>query len=306
MEKFKLTSKDGMDVACYAWPVSEPRGSVVIAHGMGEHAQRYDWVARELNAAGYAVYAKDHRGHGDTAHAKLGDMGEDGWNRTLDDIHLLVQDARTRCPGVPLILLGHSMGSMLSQQYVTTFGQSIDALVLSGSPGIKASIGGLILRVLAGREVKRLGPGEHSEKLQERLFGNANKPFDGPQANGYEWLSRDTSEVQKYIDDDGCGFVLSCGSLVDMSHGTSFARSSEALSNIPKHLPVYIFSGDEDPVHGAKKDIYRLIKLWTKHGVQSPKLKWYEGGRHEMFNEVNRNEVVGDLIGWLDSVAHES
>ena len=301
MQKFDLIARDQFQVACYEWLPANPKAIVVIAHGMGEHAQRYDWTARELVEAGYAVFAKDHRGHGDTTHAGPGDMGADGWSATLVDIHELVVEARRRVAAeVPLILFGHSMGAMLSQQYVTAYGQSVDALVLSGSPGIKPRSAGWIMKVLVGIEKWRHGAGAHSEFLQDRLFGNANEPFDSEDATGYEWLSRDAQEVQKYVVDEGCGFVLSCGSLLDMARGSSVARSSQALADIPKELPVYVFSGEDDPVHGEKADIERLITLWRGAGVQNIDLKWYAGGRHEMLNEVNKQEVVRDLIDWLD------
>ena len=301
MQKFELLGRDEFQVACYEWLPDTPKAIVVIAHGMGEHAQRYDWAANELVAADYAVFAKDHRGHGDTTHAGPGDMGADGWSGTLDDIHELVVEARRRMgTELPLILFGHSMGAMLSQQYVTHYGQSIDALVLSGSPGIKPRSAGWIMKGLVSIEKWRHGAGAHSEFLQERLFGNANEPFDSEAATGYEWLSRDPQEVQKYVVDEGCGFVLSCGSLLDMARGSAAARSKRALAEIPKDLPVYIFSGEDDPVHGEKADIERLVGLWREAGVQNIDLQWYEGGRHEMLNETNKQQVVQNLISWLD------
>ena len=141
METYFLSASDGHQVACYRWLIDSPKAVVQIAHGMGEHAKRYDWVAQTLNAAGYSVYANDHRGHGDTAGPELGYMGADGWNRTLADMYELNREIRSQCPGRPFCLLGHSMGSMLSQQYITRYGHSIDVLALSGSPGFKESTG---------------------------------------------------------------------------------------------------------------------------------------------------------------------
>ena len=189
METFSLPASDGVAVACYKWLVDSPKAVVHLAHGMGEHAKRYDWTAQQLNAAGYSVYANDHRGHGATGQACLGYMGPDGWNRVLADAYEINQLIRA-AHSEPLILMGHSMGSMMSQQYITRYGASIDALVLSGSPGFKAKsinpIPGWILRF----EHWRHGPAARSDLMQKLLFGSANKPFDGPDATGSEWLSR--------------------------------------------------------------------------------------------------------------------
>ena len=141
MQSITLSASDGANVACYDWPLESPKAVIQIAHGMGEHAKRYDWVAQQLNNAGFAVRANDHRGHGETAQQSaypLGYMEPDGWNRTVSDAYEINQDLRQTYPGKPLILLGHSMGSMLAQQYITRHGASIDVLVLSGSPGFKA------------------------------------------------------------------------------------------------------------------------------------------------------------------------
>ena len=307
MDQIELTASDGVAIACYQWLLDSPRAVVQIAHGMGEHAQRYDWVAQQLNAAGFAVYANDHRGHGGTAERRSnepvwGYMGPDGWNRTLADMYELNRQARQEQAGLPLILLGHSMGAMLSQQYITRYPASIDALALSGSPGFKTGFATFITRALGHIESKRLGPDQASEVLQNMLFGNANKPFDGPQASGFEWLSRDPEQVRRYVEDDACGFVLTTGSLLDMSYGTRQAQDKRHLAKAGAELPLYVMSGVDDPVHGEQKDIHRMLMAFTDAGLAAPQVQWYAGGRHEMFNETNRDEVVRDLVSWIDKV----
>lgn len=301
MQTFTLNASDGAEVACYTWPVETPKAVVQIAHGMGEHAQRYGAVAEHLNQAGYAVYANDHRGHGVTGQANLGYMGGDGWNRVLADAYEINVEIASQHPGLPRILLGHSMGSMMSQQYITRYGHSIDLLVLSGSPGFKARSAGLLSRSIAKFEKWRLGAGQSSDVMQRLLFGDANKPFAGDGASGFEWLSRDAHEVQKYLQDDACGFVLSTGSLVDLFAGSSTATQPEVLAKIPRDLPIYVFSGIEDPVHGEQKDIQRMLQAFNDQGLSRVTVKWYPGGRHEMFNETNRDEVLTDLVNWLDT-----
>ncbi len=300
MQDITFVASDGHRIAAYGWNVDAPKAIVQIAHGMGEHAKRYASVAIQLNAAGYAVFASDHRGHGGTATAPLGWMGGDGWNRTLADTFEFSLKLRHRHPGKPLVLLGHSMGSMLSQQYITRYGASIDALALSGSPGFKNAFGRIVPKIVARIEAWRLGPDRPSELLQSFLFGNSNKPFEGPGATGFEWLSRDPEEVKKYVDDPLCGFVLTTGSLVDLFAGASAAQSPACIANIPKALAIYCFVGSEDPVHGGKADIDRMLSMWRAAGLTHIEQRWYEGGRHEVFNETNRDEVVRDLVAWLD------
>ncbi|MDA1077016.1 MAG: lysophospholipase [Proteobacteria bacterium] len=300
MNKFYLAASDGCEVTCYEWLIDAPRGVVHIAHGMGEHAQRYVSVAQALNDAGFSVYANDHRGHGETGAGSLGYMGADGWNRLLADAYEINSLIRTRHSGVPVVLLGHSMGSMMAQQYITRYGASIDALVLSGSPGIKAKSFNPIPRWILAFENRRIGPDGSSNLLQKSLFGGANKPFDQPGATGFEWLSRDPVEVQKYVDDELCGFVISTQSLVDLYAGSAAAADANGLAKVPKQLPVYVMSGTEDPVHSEQVDLKRLLERYHEAGLTKIQVRWYEGGRHEMFNETNRDEVTADLVGWLD------
>lgn len=300
MNEFTLKASDGAGVQCYGWPVAAAKATVQIAHGMGEHAKRYDRLAHALNQAGYCVYANDHRGHGVTGAGQLGYMGPDGWNRVIADLFELNMQISSEHPGLPRILLGHSMGAILGQQYATRHGASIDALALSGSGGFRDSPLGFIPKLLARFEAWRLGPDQPSEVLQKQLFGGANKPFDGPQANGFEWLTRDAEEVQKYIDDDACGFVIAAGSLCDMYAGVAAMQDPRGVEAIPKSLPVYVFSGSEDPIHGEQRGLMRMVDAYRRAGIEQVEYKLYPGARHELFNETNRDAVTADLVGWLD------
>ena len=300
MDLLTLEASDGKPVHCYFWGVSNPKAVVQIAHGMGEHARRYDATAQAFNEAGYIVYANDHRGHGATAGGQYGYMGGDGWNRVLADAYELNREIRASHPDTPVVLLGHSMGSMMSQQYITRYGASIDALALSGSPGFKDPMLGRLPSLIARFERWRLGPEAHSDLMQKMLFGGANKKFDGPGASGFEWLSRDGGEVVKYVEDEACGFVLTAGSLCDLFAGSADAQRPENLQNIPKTLPVYVFSGADDPVHSEEKDLMRMVEAYRSAGLTAVDYKVYPGGRHELFNDINANEVVSDLLAWMN------
>lgn len=297
-------ASDDALIARWSWrPQGEARGIIHVAHGMGEHALRYDRLAQRLTDAGYVVYANDHRGHGQTAPpGQHGWLGNDGWNRLLTDLREMIRAERKADPNLPAVLLGHSMGAMATQNYLCRYGRTIDAAVLSGSPGFGAALPGLKNLILARFERWRLGPDSESERLQQALFGNANNRFDGPDANGFEWLSRDTDEVQRYVDDPACGFVLTCGSLVDLFGGARLAASSERVKAIPTALPVLVISGSDDPVHANEQNLQRLLSAYRDQ-LDRVDYQLYPGGRHELFNETNRDAVTDDLIAWLDSYA---
>ncbi len=300
MEPFEFSTSDGALLRCYRWrAVGAPRAAVQIAHGMGEHAARYRRVGDRLAAHGYLVVAADHRGHGETADPeRLGDIGPDGWNRMITDMLEINEHLGKLAPGVPKVLLGHSMGSMLSQQYLYRHGATLDAAILSGSPGLGTAFALWVSHTLARFERWRLGAGANSPLLDRMIFGAANDPFGGP--TGFEWLSRDADEVARYVADPKCGFVLRSGGLCDLFAGSREGRSRQRIDAIPRRLPIYVVSGSEDPVHGKGKGLDRLLSAYRTAGLMDVTEQRYVGGRHEMFNEINREVVVQDLIGWLD------
>lgn len=300
-ESFKFKASDGKDVHCYRWSSgTEPRALVHIAHGMGEHAARYDWTARKLCAQGFEVSANDHRGHGETAEV-LGDFGEDGWNRAIKDLLEIIQMRRSQYPGKPVILFGHSMGSMLSQQYIARHGETIDLVILSGSPGAGSRFQGWLLHTIAKFESWRLGNHATSPLLQSLLFGSANKAFDDePGATGYEWLSRDPGTVKQYVEDPFCGFVPCCMSICDLFEAERANWTKQAVAGIPGGLPVYVFSGSADPVHNGMKNITRMLDFYRHHGL-AVTTRFYPEGRHEMLNETNREAVITDTCQWLNA-----
>ena len=301
-----LQMTDGHQLPYYEWqPSRSPTATVQIAHGMGEHAGRYQAIANALIQEGFAVYANDHRGHGLAIKEELsGYMGVDGWDRTVSDMHEFAKEINARHSGIPHILFGHSMGSMLSQQYLTQFADTLDAAILSGSPGFSARVQLLISRAIAKVEGWRLGKENSSDLLDSLVFGKANNKFNSPTANGFEWLSRDSQAVNKYLQDPLCGFVLSTGSLGDMFRGVSNSAKKKNIQKIPKNLPLYIFSGGDDPVHDNGKGLNRLLKIYRNH-LSDITYKLYPGGRHEMLNETNSEEVTADIISWLQQTLNK-
>ncbi len=300
MQRFHAS--DGGALHVYRWEPATPRGMVLLAHGMGEHAARYDALGVRLAAAGWLVLAPDHRGHGYTATPDaLGWMGEDGWMRCVRDLQELAEALRFEHPGLPLVLFGHSMGSMLSQQFLPLHGAALDGVILSGSPGFGSALSTWVSHTIARFERWRHGERADSELLQNLLFGKANEAFEQPgvETTGFEWLSRDADQVRKYVEDPLCGFVLRTGSLCDMFAAVRSAAKPASCRQIPAALPMYVFAGSADPVHDDLKGLERMLRRYRDAGIDDITHHWYDGGRHEMLNETNRELVMDDVVTWL-------
>ncbi len=301
-ESFTFRSHDGQELAGHRWgrPAS-PRAVIQIAHGASEHAGRYGRVAEVLAEAGYAIVANDHRGHGRTAaeHGRFGVARPGGWAAIVRDTRDLSELARQEHPGAPLVLFGHSMGSMIAQGYFASWGEELAGLVLSGTAG------GALVDPDTLAAIVELGASDAADEPSEAfaaMFAAFNEPFDEPGATGFEWLSRDEAEVQAYVDDPWCGEPLSNGFVADMLEATAVMWQPEAEAGIPTGVPVLIFSGARDPVGGPDSASVRdLAARYEAAGVPVT-LRLYEGGRHEMLNEVNRARVHADLLAWLDQI----
>ena len=303
MENMTYLGADGLEIHAYVWhPEGTPKASVQIAHGMAEHAARYERFARVLNGFGYIVYANDHRGHGKSVPQGQapGHMGEDGWNKAVEDIYLLNRIIAGKHPELPIILLGHSMGSFLAQAYMAEHGGTIAAVALSatnGPPGAMNKIGQAVTRL----EKLRLGGDGHSPVMDSMTFKAFNKAFK-PNRTEFDWLSRDEAEVDKYVADPLCGFECSVSTWIGLLDALGHIASDAALEKMNKDMPIYVFSGSEDPVGEKTKGVKRLLAAYKKHGFTHVTHKFYEGGRHEILNETNRDEVMADFIAWANGV----
>ena len=305
---FSHIASDGKAIFVRKWlPSGAPKALLLVAHGMAEHSARYERLASAMAQGGWAVYVPDHRGHGQTAQqGELGWLAEkDGFSRLRDDLHEIALVAKDECGGVPTFLLGHSMGSILAETYIVAYGQELSGCVLSGVvaplPRPLSCIGSLIAR--AGGAIK--GRKTASKLLHAMSFSANNKDFE-PARSPVDWLSRDEAEVDKYIADPLCGFVCSFGFYRDLLGGISslYARNSP-FAGVPKDLPLFIISGAEDPVGGAKGFVPRLAAILKAAGLQKIETRLYPGARHEVLNETNKEEVLKDVKDWLDSALVE-
>lgn len=300
---FTFSGVDNIQLHCSYWlPTGDIKAVIQIAHGMAEHGARYARLATYLNAEGLAVYANDHRGHGESIAQgqALGHMAdEDGWNKAVDDLDLLNTEIRRRHPDIPIILLGHSMGSFLTQSYLSKYGDNIAAAALSasnGPPGALGKIAQLIIRL----EKLRLGKEGHSPLMAAMTFKAFNKTFK-PNRTEFDWLSRDNAEVDKYVADPLCGFECSVASWQGMLDALTSIASDKTLNKMDKTKPIYVISGTEDPVGENSKGVKRLLAAYKKHGFKNITGKFYPEARHELFNETNRDEVTNDFIAWVSA-----
>lgn len=280
---FELTAGDGYTVEAHRWQgATQPRAIIQLAHGMGEHSLRYRPLADALTQAGYVVYANEHRGHGKGAAARdaLGEFGPRGFAGLVDDMALLSRHARAAHPGLPLILLGHSMGSFATQYYLVKHSELLSGAVLSGTTALD----------LLGAALQS---GFRLEDMNAAL-PDVRTPFD--------WLSRDPAQVDAYIADPLCGFTVSAEGLGSMFANLADLTPAAMQTRVRPGLPLYLFVGDQDPVSNKAEWFYPLVQRYREAGLHDVSCHVFGGARHETLNETNREEVVAVLLAWIARV----
>lgn len=276
MNHFSFQSQsDALEVHGTRWQVEKPKAIVVISHGMAEHIGRYARFAQALNDVHFDVWGIDHRAHGRTLGPHgFGDFGDGGWDGLVSDLDQLVDlvAVSAATTGQPIILFSHSMGAAAAQHFVQRSSAKIDMLILSGTTARKP---------------------EDAVPQYNSIFEPARTPYD--------WLSRDAEEVDRYILDPLCGFE---GQTIRNGFDRADTRriDPELIALIRKDLPVLLLAGDADPVNNNMEGINLLESLWRQAGIQKIDRQVYAGGRHEMLNETNRDEVTKNVIGWMQSV----
>lgn len=296
---FTFETSDHRSLHVYRWlPEGEPLAVLQIAHGMAEHAGRYAQTAEAFTRAGFAVYAHDHRGHGRSVGegAILGHMDDvDGFGRAVRDLCDLGRRI-ARDHEKPIVLLGHSMGSFMAQRVLADHAEQYAAVALSSTNGRPPPI------AQAGRAVARIerarhGPTGSSPLLQKLSFDDFNKRFR-PNRTAFDWLSRDEDEVDAYVADPLCGFAVSTQTWISLLDSLPTLATPEALARIPKHMPVYLFAGTHDAVGDFGRGVMRLVDDYRAAWLTDLTVRLYDGGRHEMLHEINRDEVNDELVAW--------
>ena len=290
-KRFQFTSTDGLSIACVKWGGHHNvRGVVQIAHGLGEYMGRYAELAETLVEGEFVVYGNDHRGHGLTAKpsGSFGEFGPAGFDQLVEDMISLRVIAKNEHRGKPYILLGHSMGSFAAQQFILDHSHSVDGLVLSGSGALDS----------LARLAQSVPSGEDPMKLLNAPFEPARTPFD--------WLSRDNAEVDAFINDPLCFPSLTARSMEFFVDAFPRLADPKEIRKVNGDLPIYLISGSDDPVGQRLAGVRLLVDRYRSVGLTSITHDFYSGGRHEMLHEINRRDVITNLLVWLSGILERS
>ena len=303
-----LTANDGHKLHAIFTPAEgEMRGAVHLAHGMGEHAGRYAHVIAALSAAGFAVLAHDHRGHGETAglndvplgHMTAGGATMETWVEDMGVARTaLIEQVRAQ---TPLILLGHSMGSFFAQRTVQAHPDWYQALILSGStgrPNVKQNLASYLPRL----EARLRGRDKPAKIFHEITFQDFNRPF---KADGHRqaWLSRDPAVWSAYAADPFCDYIVYTGAYCEVGRMIRANFTREGLSRLRGHMPTLMFGGTRDPLSSMGAGLQSLHDEWQGQGMSDLSLKFWDEGRHETLNEINKDQVIAYMVDWLSSRA---
>lgn len=301
MRETTFPSSTGVcDVHVCTWPCeAAPRAALLVVHGMSEHIRRYDEFARFLNGRGILVVGMDNASHGQSRRADgpKGYFGPSrGWDNLIADIHALRQSVEAENPGLPLLLMGHSMGSFLARAYAARHGEGIRAFIFMGTAGPNPVLP--LGKWLAEREIRRTGGALPSPSLEKLSTGAYNTPFK-PNRTAFDWLSRDEARVDAYVADADCGFPFTAAGYRDLFQGLLEISEKAWAGKVPK-APILLLSGMEDPVGGKAAAGVRSVAdrlARSGHGVE---LQLYAHARHELLNESNRAEVMADILDFID------
>lgn len=302
---------DGFEIWVNKWIPDDTeniKGVVQLHHGLAEHSMRYDRLGSVLADEGYVFVAYDMRGHGRTGenaeakgNGKFGKLADkDGFNRVVEDLHEMILNDKKDFPGKPVYLLGHSFGSFVSQGCIEKYGSELTGCILCGTAGpMRALItGGCMLSAI----VKAVKGGDSVVPLLAKAsFGAYNKRIKNCKTAN-DWLSANEMNVSMYYEDKWCGIPLTTSFFYDMTHGLKQIHKPGNIKKVPAELPVFFIYGSEDPVGTYGKTIKNLFNTYKKNGVKNVQIKAYEGDRHEIFNELDKETVENDVIAWIKSL----
>jgi alpha-beta hydrolase superfamily lysophospholipase len=306
IERFSLAADDGFTLSAVRWLHRvAPRAVLQISHSNAEHAVRYSPFAEACAAAGIAVYAHDHRGHGGSVDAStpLGHFADrQGWNKVVGDLHTMRKHILSVHRDLPVFLFGHSMGSFIARDYLLTHSEGLAGAILSAT-GWRLGPGYRVVQWVARREVRKLGVRVPSALITKLIFGSFNVQFT-PTRTRFDWLSRDPRQVDGYVADPLCGFDSS-GQLWDDFMGGVIAleRDEDNPAKPSCTLPLLLIAGSRDPVSLGGIGNTQLSRRYRAAGNANVTIRRYPGGRHELLNETNRTDIWADLIGWIQARA---
>lgn len=289
----------GMIHGCRWEPVGKPKAVLQIVHGVAEHVRRYGHFAEFMASQGFLVVAEDHMGHGGSIGSE-GHQGyfDGGWFKAVADTHRLLSYTRMECPDVPYILLGHSMGSFMVRTLLCKYPKcGVSAAIISGTAWMHRGIlnSGIAAATLIG---KKNGFETPSKALNDMMFGGYNKRVEHKRT-ACDWLTRDQHIVDEYVADPLCGFTVTAGLARDMLTGLKYIQEPENLEKMNKKLPILFIAGSEDPVGAYGEGVRQAANAFAKAGMENVAMRLYPLCRHEVLNELNREEVYGHILDWL-------
>ena len=276
------------------------RAVLQIVHGMVEYVDRYDDFARFLGAQGIVVVGDDHLGHGDSVASQedWGYLGDNGFECIVNDVRKIQKQFKKRFPGVPYYILGHSMGSFLTRYLLIKYGREVDGAIIMGTGYYSVPIA-VFGKVLTQAVAAVKGWRYRSALVNKLAFGSYNKGF-APARTDFDWLSRDEATVDAYVGEPRCQFIFTLNAYHEMFKGLEFIAKKSNLKKMPKQLPVLFVSGGEDPVGNSGQGVQKVYDMFVLAGMDNMDITFYEGARHEILNETNRQEVYDDLYDWLN------
>jgi len=283
-------------------PNGDVKAILQISHGMIEFIDRYEDFAKYLNSKGILVVGNDHLGHGGSVNNvdEWGYFAKENGNEVLiEDLYTLTKLTKQEYPDIPYFMLGHSMGSFYARQYIAKYGNELNGCIVMGTgnePAIKVKFAMLLCRIIALFK----GWKYRSTFINDMAFGAYNKMFE-PNRTRVDWLSKDESIVDKYINEPRCNFMFTLNGYYNMFKGIARLSDKEVLGSVPKNLPVFFVSGQDDPVGSCGKEVQLAYNNLCKAGVQDVLMKLYPNDRHEILNELDKQTVYTDLYEWLMS-----
>jgi len=307
MKEFKLTTVDNQILNVVLWDdvIKTPKAVVQLIHGSAEHIYRYDQFAQFLNKQGIIMIGDDHRGHGKTAGDNNQPLGyfswTDGWNKIVNDEKSVNSYAEKNYPNLPIIMIGHSMGSFMARDYAIKYSHTIDGLILSGTTehdGLLLTMSQIMAKIIRIFN----GPKKPSKFIWKLAYEPLNKRFKAKHSKGVEWLSRDVRIQEEYLQDPLCGQVFSNSAFFDLFKGLKFIRQKKYIKLMRKNLPIMIVSGQDDPVAGKKLIGPKKVFNKFKNLDYNVALKFYPEFRHEILNEFGKEEVEKDFLTFINQI----
>lgn len=305
-EEFYFDSRDGETrIHAVKWiPDTDPVCILQIVHGMAEYIERYDRLARFLASEGILVTGEDHLGHGLSVSEKDGKEHPLGFFCSHDpatvvvrDVHRLKKTVQEQYPGVPYLIMGHSMGSFITRNYLCRYGTGVDGAIIMGT-GMQPRAAVRFAKALAKVTAFFCGEKHVSRLIDKMAFGSYGKRIENP-ASIMDWLSRDEKEVQKYLEDPLCGFVFTANGFLTLFTLIDRLYDRENLEKMPKDLPVLFVAGEADPVGDYGNAVKKTAQSFRELGMRKVECKIYPGMRHELVNEIGRESVDRDILAWV-------